>query len=75
MLGISTCRWHGTPLRGHEILSDALKLGFHGVELEYRIANQTYQEIKQGVIKIMEIHSKVERQALIEGREMIVDRD
>jgi sugar phosphate isomerase/epimerase len=46
MLGISTCWWHGTSLKGDEIISDALGMGFEGVELDFRISNDTYQEMK-----------------------------
>jgi len=57
MLGISTCWWHGTSLRGDDIIREAFDLGFHGVELEYRITGRTYQEMKPELDKEMAILS------------------
>ena len=60
MLGISTCWWHGKSFRGDEIVNDALRLGFPGVELEYRISHRTYQEMKPKLKKelaVLSIHN------------------
>lgn len=39
MLGISTCWWNGKGMRGNEIVDEALDMGFHGLELEYRLTS------------------------------------
>jgi sugar phosphate isomerase/epimerase len=46
MLGISTAWWGESSLRGDEIIQDVLEMGFHGMELEYRITQARYQEMK-----------------------------
>ena len=60
MLGISTCWWHDKSLRGDKIVSEALELGFQGVELEYRLSNSTYQEMKPKLnseLAVLSIHN------------------
>jgi len=46
MLGISTCWWHNRGDRGDEIINDILRLGLEGVELEYRITDTIYRQMK-----------------------------
>jgi sugar phosphate isomerase/epimerase len=60
MFGISTCWWHGRTDRGDEILDDILRLGFPGVELEYRITESLYKQMKpllQKALKVLSIHN------------------
>ena len=60
MIGISTCHWYNSLLQGGEIVDDILDLGFQGVELEYRISNTLYQEMKpklQKDIQVLSIHN------------------
>ena len=46
MLGISTCWWSDRVSEGKEIVSDILELGLTEVELEYRISNVVFQQMK-----------------------------
>ena len=57
MLGISTCWWHGRSLRGDEIVRDILRLGLEGVELEYRITNAIYQQMRGPLKKALTVLS------------------
>jgi sugar phosphate isomerase/epimerase len=60
MLGISTCWWDTSFIRADEIVSDILDLGFQGVELEYRISNSLYQEMRPHLnkeLKVLSIHN------------------
>jgi sugar phosphate isomerase/epimerase len=60
MLGISTCWWDTRSFRGDEIVSDILELGFEGVELEYRITNSIYQQMKPHLnkeLRVLSIHN------------------
>ncbi len=60
MLGISTCWWHNKSLSGNEIVKDALELGFQGAELEYRLTNAKYQEMKPSLnekLSVLSIHN------------------
>ncbi len=60
MLGISTCWWHNKSFQGDEIVSDILELGFERVELEYRITNSIYQQMKPQLnksLKVLSIHN------------------
>jgi len=60
MLGISTCWWHNKFFQGDEIVSDILELGLEGVELEYRITNSIYQQMKPQLnktLKVLSIHN------------------
>ena len=57
MLGISTCWWENTSFQGDEIVSDILDLGFEGVELEYRISNSIYQQMKSHLNKTLTVLS------------------
>jgi len=60
MLGISTCWWFNRVSGGEEIISDILDLGLSGVELEYRISNAFFQQMK-GKLKreltVLSIHN------------------
>ena len=60
MLGISTCWWFKRAARGDEIVADILELGLKGVELEYRISNTVFQEMKSRLkrdITVLSIHN------------------
>lgn len=60
MLGISTCWWHNRTDRGDEIVSDILRLGLKGVELEYRITDSVYQQMKPKLkrkLTVLSIHN------------------
>lgn len=57
MLGISTCWWHNKSLKGDEIISDILELGFESVELEYRITNSIYKQMKPQLNKPLKVLS------------------
>ena len=60
MLGISTCWWHNRTERGDEIMGDILKLGLNGVELEYRITDYMYQQMRPQLkrdLKVLSIHN------------------
>ncbi len=60
MLGISTCWWNSKSLRGDEIVREALALGFKGTELEYRLQDITYQEMKpnlDGKLEVLSVHN------------------
>jgi len=60
MLGISTCWWHNQTDRGDEIVNDILGLGLEGVELEYRISDSVYQQMKSRLKKeltVLSIHN------------------
>jgi len=60
MLGISTCWWDTRFIRADEIVSEILELGFEGVELEYRISNSLYQEIRPYLnkeLRVLSIHN------------------
>jgi sugar phosphate isomerase/epimerase len=60
MLGISTCWWFDKVFRGEEIVDDILELGLKGVELEYRISNAVFQQMKSRLKKdltVLSIHN------------------
>ena len=57
MLGISTCWWENASFQGDEIVSDILDLGFEGAELEYRISNSIYQQMKPHLNKALTVLS------------------
>jgi sugar phosphate isomerase/epimerase len=60
MLGISTCWWHKKGLGGRELVEDILELNFQGVELEYRITESKYVEMRPLLKKsltILSIHN------------------
>jgi len=60
MLGISTCWWHNQADRGDEIVNDILRLGIKGVELEYRITDSVYQQMKSRLkreLTVLSIHN------------------
>jgi sugar phosphate isomerase/epimerase len=57
MLGISTCWWDDKSFRGDEIVSHALELGFHGIELEYRITASVYEQMKPQLKKELAVFS------------------
>lgn len=55
MLGISTCWWFNRVSRGDEIVSDILELGLKGVELEYRMSNPIFQQMKPKLNKVLNV--------------------
>jgi sugar phosphate isomerase/epimerase len=60
MLGISTCWWNNKSFRVDEIARDILELGLDGVELEYRISNPAYQQMRprlRKAIMVLSIHN------------------
>jgi sugar phosphate isomerase/epimerase len=60
MLGISTCWWDTRSFRGDEIIGDIAELGFEGVELEYRITNSIYQQMRPLLnkeVRVLSIHN------------------
>ena len=60
MLGISTCWWSNRLCRGEEIISDALNLGIRALELEYRISNPVFHQMKPRLrkdITVLSIHN------------------
>lgn len=73
MLGISTCWWHKQVDRGDEIVRGILELGLKGVELEYRITETMYRQMKPMLkkdVKVLTIHNyfpKPEEFANIKG--------
>lgn len=60
MLGISTCWWHNKIDRADRIIDEILQLGLEGVELEYRITQSMYQEMKprlKSTLPVLSIHN------------------
>ena len=60
MLGISTCWWHNKVDQGGEIVRGVLELGLKGVELEYRITDTMYRQMKPQLkkdLKVLTIHN------------------
>ena len=60
MIGISTCWWEDSKLDGEGIINDAFDLGFEGIELEYRITDHLYHQMKHSLnktIKVLSVHS------------------
>ncbi len=57
MLGISTCWWFNRLYSGEEIAGDILELGLKGVELEYRISNAVFQQMKSRLKKVLTVLS------------------
>ncbi|MBW1799423.1 MAG: sugar phosphate isomerase/epimerase [Deltaproteobacteria bacterium] len=57
MLGISTCWWHNRVGRGEDIIDDINRLGLQGVELEYRITEKIFSQIKHGGISSLNVLS------------------
>ena len=60
MLGISTCWWHNKVDQGGEIVRGVLELGLKGVELEYRITETMYRQMKPQLkkdLKVLTIHN------------------
>ena len=60
MLGISTCWWFDKVFCGEEIISDILELGLTEVELEYRISNAVFQQMKSRLerdLTVLSIHN------------------
>jgi len=60
MLGISTCWWSKRVFNGDEIISDTLRLGLKDVELEYRISNAVFKQMKprlKEILRVLSIHN------------------
>jgi sugar phosphate isomerase/epimerase len=60
VFGISTCWWLNRVDRGDEIVRGVLELGLQGIELEYRITETMYQQMKpllKDPLKVLTIHN------------------
>ena len=61
MIGLSTVWTSRAAQSGEELLGPILDLGFEGVELEYRISQQIFQEIRPRIrnnaIQVLSIHN------------------
>lgn len=60
MLGISTCWWDGKNIKGDEIPSQALEMGFQSLELDYRITPQMLSRLRsalKNVITVSSVHN------------------
>ena len=57
MLGISTCWWYNKVDRSDTIVNDVHQLGLDGVELEYRITQDMYIEMKPGLKASLPVYS------------------
>ena len=60
MIGISTCWWNLETIPGVRLISEIIDLGFEGVELEYRITNAFYQQMRPQLIRrlrVLSIHN------------------
>jgi sugar phosphate isomerase/epimerase len=55
MLGISTCWWFNRVSGGEEIVNGILELGLKGVELEYRIGNRVFRQMKPRLKKVLRV--------------------
>ncbi|MFC1867938.1 sugar phosphate isomerase/epimerase family protein [Thermodesulfobacteriota bacterium] len=71
MLGISTCWWEDASLSGDALIGQVLDMGFEGVELEYRITNPLYHQMKPYLnkkVKVLSIHNFFPRTEELLGR-------
>jgi len=59
MLGISTCWWHNRVDHGEEIVRGVLALGLKGVELEYRLTEALYRQMRPQIkdLQVLTIHN------------------
>ena len=60
MFGISTCWWHNRVIHGEEIAKGALELGLDGIELEYRITETRYRQMRPKLerdLSVLTIHN------------------
>jgi sugar phosphate isomerase/epimerase len=57
MIGISTCWWYNRTDNGEEIVREILQLGLESVELEYRITESIYQQMKPHLQKHLKVNS------------------
>jgi sugar phosphate isomerase/epimerase len=60
VIGISTCWWNLETIPGDRLVSEIIDLGFEGVELEYRITNAFYQQMRPhltGRLRVLSIHN------------------
>ncbi len=60
MLGISTCWWHGGGHHGEDIVRDVLEMGLDKIELEYRISERTFRQMRPFLnkdLKVLSIHN------------------
>ena len=60
MFGISTCWWHGRVTHGEEIAEGAIELGLDGVELEYRITETQFRQMRPKLgkdLSVLTIHN------------------
>ncbi|MEJ5377881.1 MAG: TIM barrel protein [bacterium] len=71
MLGISTCWWEGKDIKGHEIPSQALDMGFQGLELDYRITAQLLSRLRTALrssISVWSVHNVFPCPVPVSGR-------
>jgi sugar phosphate isomerase/epimerase len=60
MLGISTCWWANKGCSGDTIVREAVELGFQGMELEYRVTESLYREMKPNLkerLQVLSVHN------------------
>ena len=60
MIGISTCWWNLETIPGDRLINEIVDLGFEGVELEYRITNAFYQQMRPQLtrrLRVLSIHN------------------
>ncbi len=60
MLGISTCWWQDRMPGGGDIISQALAMGFAGLELDYRITRPAYERMKRAwkrSLPVLSVHN------------------
>jgi sugar phosphate isomerase/epimerase len=60
MFGISTCWWHNRVIQGEEIAEGALELGLDGIELEYRITETRFRQMRPKLekdLRVLTIHN------------------
>lgn len=59
LLGISTCWWEGKRVQGQELPFQAMDMGFHGLELDYRITPAMLSRLRpaiKGSIPVWSVH-------------------
>lgn len=57
MLGISTCWWHKRVDQGDQVIQDILELGLNGIELEYRITESMYHQMRPQLKQSLNVFS------------------
>ena len=57
MSGITTSWWHNRTENGEEIVSEILQFGLEFIELEYRMTESIYQQMKPHLLKSLKVQS------------------